>query len=729
MLNIAKQGTYEDPTGNQWVFYQDDATPSVFYVIPRPQYIVNDQGTPTLKLVTYDTNTPSTDGSGFVQIGVELSVPQNVQGGIASAIQQQFGVSNPTFGALQCNLGGMAYLTLDGQGQPTVHSAPVSSFGSNQATFVLDLDADGMKSAAASLTTHGGAFPVRYALTLPARLPEVTAVLSFDSSIAYQYQVTQPQHHTYGSDTPGSVQALLTSSGASTTTINWGIKNPPESLEQTVASWANTTLADMVNAEVQEQLQIQGMTSSESFNINSVNSFTNTFNENEVVTWTIQPQAVLPSLADLGLGIAPFSSSVNEQLQVMTVMTDLPFQTEVSDKSPSPFSEVKVQHATVTAGYPGLPEAQATVTFTRNGHHTFTAPFNPLHGPGWSVSWDVTYAGGTQVTGNATADQGQYTLSVSEVGILTVTFNAAQVFLTQQANVPASVTIDLSFMDPNGGGHFINQQATIDDPLNPMATITSLNAVPITTTYNYTVTYNYADGTTYTAPSQCNQSGFTQTVPFSSAVQATPVYILYEDSTTNPILGANVKIWYQSDPAVKGAAGAPTESAPTEFQLLPSPIPGTTLSVARDMFESLVNSTSPLVYSASINTLQGQIAITGQMIASGFSALEISPTQRYFTLSIVPATIDWTKCDSVLVTVTPSIKGGTQPAPTGLPFTFNFEEKTPQYMTLPLNNLSDQVSYEWTASYIAPGKVPGKATGAGTATDVFLLIPPTPAVS
>ena len=363
MLNISKQGTYQDNTGYEWVFYQDDVNSSDFYIVPRPQFAYDDNNNPIFQIVRYQTN-DSTNGSGYCHIGVELSVPSAIEQAITGAIAQQFGVSNPQFQALPYNPGAAAYLSFTQQGTTTVFTAAASAFGSNQATFLLQMTKAQLDSVVAAFTTSGGTYVVQYNLSVPARLPAVTAVLQFNSAVAYQYQVTQPQHHMWGSDTPGSTQAILNASQSSTVTLNWGEANPPVSLQQAVANWANTTLATLVNSQVQEQLALQGETSSESFSINEVSSFTETYQNNQVIDWIIQPQALLPSLTDLNLNINSYTATVNEQQQVMTVTTNVPFAADQELVPVNEFAEVLVRSVTVTVSYPVLPQAAATYRFT-----------------------------------------------------------------------------------------------------------------------------------------------------------------------------------------------------------------------------------------------------------------------------------------------------------------------------------------------------------------------------
>src|SRR5437016_2022585 len=108
MLDISKQGTYIDDSGYQWTCYQDDATANFFYIIPRPQWAYDDTGKLLFHMVKCVTNDAS-NGSGYCRIGVEMAVPQSVQSAIVTAVKSQFGVSNPSFQALQYNPGGAAY--------------------------------------------------------------------------------------------------------------------------------------------------------------------------------------------------------------------------------------------------------------------------------------------------------------------------------------------------------------------------------------------------------------------------------------------------------------------------------------------------------------------------------------------------------------------------------------------------------------------------------------------
>ena len=365
MLNISLHDSYTDPTGFDWEYYGDDTTAATYYIVPRPEYVLDDHGNPSFKVVRYQTD-DKTSGSGYCRLDVQLGVPDDVKAAIAQQIVQRGGPANPTFDALPENAGGVATILIPGQARQQLLSAGVANFGSDVVDLVLELSKEQLDSLVAAFTTKGGGYEIQYTLSVPARLPAVDATLHFDSTIAFQYQVTQPSYNDWGDETsPGSVQKLLNESAASSVVLDWGTP-PSDELRQTVATWANLTLASQVKAEVDETMQMQGLSSGESFSISDVSSFTTEYHSNEVIDWILVPTRTLPSFTDLGLDIAQFTTTVNEQQQVMQVCVDVPFTGQSSNGADG----AAVEAVTVTVSYPGLSEADGTATFHHPGAAT-----------------------------------------------------------------------------------------------------------------------------------------------------------------------------------------------------------------------------------------------------------------------------------------------------------------------------------------------------------------------
>ena len=734
MLNITLKGTYQDPTGYQWDYYGDDVNGNLFYVIPRPQFVLNKEGQPSFQIVRYATNDQS-NGSGYWRFDVELSVPANVLNAIKADIPTRFpNAKNPLFNALNYNPEGAAYLDFASAGQNISLSAIASSFGSNAASFLTQMTKTQLDSVVAAFTQSGGAYEIAYQLSVPARLPSVNAVLSFDSSIAYKYQVTQPRYNGWGDQvSPRTVQAFLTQSAASKVTITWGTANPSPQLEQDVATWANSTLGDLVAAEVKQVIAVQGLQSDNSFNISEVSSFTNTYSQNQVINWLIQPMAALPSLTDLGLNIQNFTTTVNEQQQMMTVSAHLPFKSDSTNAPNVPQANdvpMLIDHVTVTVNYPTLPQANASYTFTSNGSQTFTAPYDTTHGPDWNLSYDVTYVGpSTPVQGTISAiDQGDYTLALEAAGILTVVFDATQAFATQSTK-PTEVDIRFSYVNSDGTGEMISHTLIIKATDSPQqGSISSYIAMPINSTYNYQVTYVFPGGVTYVAPVVQNQTGFMQLIPATAAIHSTQLIIVLNNATDQPIFDATVQVWYQEPPKVYGAPSTlPTQQSPAVFTLTPASLQSSGYSWANATFTGLINGNQPLIYSASINAASGQIDINDQMIENDQASVMVSQIQRYYTLEVSPAAINWNTAafSSVEVLVTAKISGnGKSTSQQQRTLTWNKGDLGNAFMSYSITD-GQTLAYDWKVNYITPGSPVQSASGTNDS-DTILNIPPHP---
>ena len=253
------------------------------------------------------------------------------------------------------------------------------------------------------------------------------------------------------------------------------------------------------------------------------------------------------------------------------------------------------------------------------------------------------------------------------------------------------------------------------------ATFTSFLGVPLTTTYNYTATFVYVNGFTYTAPTVSGNTGFSQTIYAPAAVHSTEITILISNNDPNQILEANVNVWYPSTPNIPNIAQQPTQASPTQFQLMPS---GTgSYTWANDTFDGFINGDEPLMYSATITAVSGQTLIDSQMIENDQPSIEITTTQRYFTLQIDPSAINWNTATftSVQVLVNPTVAGVAQPQKA---FTWNKGEMSPQYLTLSMQ-FGNAVSYTWSATYITSGQST-QGSASGSSSNTILDVPAAP---
>ena len=686
--------------------------------MPQPQFVLVD-GKPSFEITRYSTSGDD-NGAGFCRFDVELTVPQAIETAVAAQIPSRFpNARQPyNFQTPDYNRGGKAYFAFESGSSKITFSAPVSEYGSNVASFLLPMTKAQLDTLVGALSKpSGGAFEVSYHVSVPARLPAVTATLSFDSSIAFAYQVTQPSFDSWGDETsPGSVSELLKESASSKVDISWGTSTPSADLRQAVADWANGTLADLVSAEVQKTIALQGLTSGQSFNINEVSSFTSTYSENMVIDWIVSPTAALPTFPSQGLDIGQFTSSVNEQQQVMTVSAFLPFKDAGKGMS-------EVDHVTVTVSYPGLPQADATYVFESNSTHAFTAAYDETAGPNWSLDYVVTYVSTATPPVQGTVAKittGSYTLQVEQAGILSVVFDASQAFATE-TQPPDHIDVSLSYIDAGGHGSLINETVTISgSDTGHRKTISSIYAMPIDSTYNYEVTYVFTGSVTYTAPLVANQTGFLQLVPAADAASSCSliVYVPASQAAGSPIFEADVKMWYSTPPTLPPAVGTqPTKASPATFKVTPASDKVGNL-FGRATFVGLVTGDEPLVYTATIDAAAGQIVVGETLIENAMASIMVTPTQRYFTLEINPGAIDWATATfkSVQVIVTGTIAQGsassapTQPAPAQSPFTWTKGQTGSQYLTWSTSE-GNTVSYELDGHVRHAGRDPAGGHG------------------
>ncbi|RYD90207.1 MAG: hypothetical protein EOP50_16335, partial [Sphingobacteriales bacterium] len=409
---------------------------------------------------------------------------------------------------------------------------------------------------------------------------------------------------------------MLQESQSSKVTLDWGVANPPDDMRKAVTSWANSTIADLVNAEVKKVVAIQGHTSWDSFSINEVSSFTSTYAENMVIAWIITPSATLPSLADLGLDTGKFFTTVNEQKQQMVVVTNLPFEsdsktaTNVPMYAPGNSNDMVaalVRSVEIAVKYPTLSEEQSSGTFSTNGTLTFLADYDTNAGMLWDLEYTVNYTDVTAPTVNGTIKgigMGRYVLKVDEAGILTVTFDATQAFAS--TTPPTSIDVNLSYINPDPTAQRPLVQTLHIDPTTPQPLkVTSLQALPINMGYNFQLQYNYPSGVVYKAPVYQNQTGAHQLIPDPNAMAALTVFVFSKAdvASDDPLFGATVNLWYEGPVKTpEGFSGSyPTKQSPAVFSLTPDTDKSGNI-YGKQIFYGLKFADQPLHYTATIDS-------------------------------------------------------------------------------------------------------------------------------
>jgi hypothetical protein len=673
MLDILRRGTVQ--TGSQtWEYHGDTADAGIFYITPQPVWATRDT-LPQIQLVEYETS-DELNGSGYCTLSVELSVTDAAVAAVQADIQQRFQVGSPRFLTLPFQPGTVVNLTYpDGQGGTTGVQADGTDFGSNGAIFQLPLNPDQMKTIRAALANQGGSpFEVEYSIVVPGQVPAVTMVLSFDSQTAFNYQVTAHEHTHWASSSTYTydITEQLRQSNSSTVTVTKSDPKLSDDAVNRLTDMGQAMIASMVAKQVEAALQLQqNAGGTQSFSVSELSSFNETFQENEVILWRLQPQAILPSFGDLGLSpqqVGSLEPTVDKRQFVVQVTPQCRFagSTETSHAAvvanqDTPLADVDpLARLDVTIRYPTLAsDKDRTHTFTDNTPFTWQGDWDDTAGGVYSLTYVATYKDNTQVSGSVdNLDVTSYTLGLADIGTLNVTFDASR-FFTTESSLVEQVTVDFVFNIPQAPAYL--ESATLT-AATPQHTFTSVFPSPADADYFYTVTYGFvpsskANAYTSDAKSQngpwvrLEQPDFQQSM--NVLVQINP-----GDQSGITVVEADINFYYDGKPYFPGipaAADLPRPTAESPVQL--SFAGGGAQAVQMQKVNFFANTkVTPLTVNATVvtsdfNTVQiGPFDFAPQTV----TLLALSPGKQPAFISVDPTIVDWSTnpLASIIVHVT-----------------------------------------------------------------------------
>jgi hypothetical protein len=298
--------------------------------------------------------------------------------------------------------------------------------------------------------------------------------------------------------------------------------------------------------------------------------------------------------------------------------------------------------------------------------------------------------------------------------------------------MPKALDVTATYPDWDGQGAPYQRTFTLT-AAQPTFLLASTSPMPLTRGIDFQVLYQYPGGTTFRAPTQVGQTAALQVIPAAAALREVGLLIVIPADASAGVIEADVQVYYAGElQAIPGASvgNMPISGSPARFTLTPkSDSKG--VAIDKATFIGVINSDQPLVYSASITTDDGnQVDIDEQLLDSTIATVLVSPTERYFTLQVVPTAIDWDKAGftSVQVLVNAMIDKKTQPQRT---VTWTKDASGPgatdtstRYLTWPTQDGQD-VSYTWHAEYVVTGSGT-LATTPVSATDTILDVPANP---
>jgi hypothetical protein len=511
MLNIQETRQINVPGQAAFTAYGDDADKNAWYIPPNVGWARDSSGLPLFSLVKYN----STGGavSGFCRFSVELSTdPQKVR-----ALQQAIpGATLPQFDWLQCG----ATFTYTVDGQSTSLPAQPSGFGSQIVTFSLPL-ADQKAIAAfvnafSSTGPGAGTFGVSYDLAANTRLPAVTVVSRFNSTIAYQYQVENRfvTEKRYSTDTWGHssshdvsvfvgtfVKEMLQQTQAGTVEVTPGIGLTPTLLDM-VTNWAQLQLQKDVEQAVGTAMNLIKNPTND-FSMNSVASFTHTLETSNVVPWYFAVDGTLTPF-DATTWQRLYSEVAQQQLQVaFQVQADL--------------ATLGIDHINLSFRYGDVPAT--THTFAAKDLAWSLALPGQFNGgafvPGYQYQYVVVYSapagGGAAAPSLSTEWISDSATSVmfgaAQLGLMPVTFEAANIDWGDDASQVKQITVDWNWL-ANNGPVLADSLVLTKDTASQTRTLRSTGPAD-NQAYRYRLTFLmgdgsklYANGLSGTAPLQ-----------------------------------------------------------------------------------------------------------------------------------------------------------------------------------------------------------------------------------
>ncbi len=637
MLNIQKTMQIKPDGLPSFTAYGDDLDPAVWYVPPAAVWAVNPVSRlPQISVIKYNLTGGAI--SGFCRFTVQLMVDAAQEAALKKAIP---GAKLGQFDWISSR----AFFTYTVGGKSTTIPSQPSSFGSQAATFSLTLENEKELADFVNAFSSGsssGAFGISYELAAETRLPAVKVISTFDSTVAYQYQVEnryriEMQYHT---DTWGHrrseqvsvyvgtfVHEMIRQSQSAKVTVIPGQGLTPALLSM-CQDWANRQLQKDVEQAINNALSlIRNPTGN--FSMTNVSSFTHTLETNNIVPWYFQVEGTLP----------PMSPEVWKQLysEVNQQQLQVTFQLQ-EDLARHGISRVNLKFQYDDAVPPKV--------------HTFDAQSQDA----WYISMPALFDGGKfiasykyqyEVIYAPPADRGpqpaplstewitsnltQVNFGLVELGLLAVTFTAANIEwgTTTAEGAPPSVkeiTVSWNWVPGNGGP--VLSESFVLTAKNPSLTSTLRSVGPTNNQqYRYSLTFLMSDGNTLAANGLAGASQICRinhplstisvgVLPlFSDSVKAVVLRATFDDEKNDIHLA---KQWTARATAQSGGTVDESSFTPWDFQ-----------AVAANLNMATV------VFSGTWVDGKGkQHAIPKSILVGSNSTLLISDTQRVATAVI-----------------------------------------------------------------------------------------------
>jgi len=296
MLNMLESRVFKyDENRREVTVYQDDEDLNKWYIVPEPRFaqtIVSGQSVAEFTLVQYKTQQGA---AGTCTFTAELIVSPEA----LAAVYQNLG-DEIALGQLDWQMA-EAYFYYQVSGEEKVLNVTPSLAGTNRSAFVITLETqEEVNTFKNAFGPDGGSvspFRIDFDVTALARLQAVTAKVTYNSQLAFEYEKeVDVDKNVWGKVTSRreTIKQELRQSDAGDVELTWGLENPSGELQQRVNDWAWVTLESLVNKAVDDALRTVGEQNADQFSLSATASFERTYTENQVIAWAFTPTQFLP---------------------------------------------------------------------------------------------------------------------------------------------------------------------------------------------------------------------------------------------------------------------------------------------------------------------------------------------------------------------------------------------------------------------------------------------------
>lgn len=635
MINIQKSQIvyYDGGSKKVTVYFDFDPAVKKMYVVPLPK-IVRQGNEPVFSLTKYVKNQGKVNG--MCVFDVELHIPDDAR----TAVQNTF--PDYVFGQFDW-VSALSFFSYDVAGELQEISATPSMYGDNRVTFSIEITSNEMLQTFINAFKGGESlvspFHVQYQLSTLTKLTGVTATVSYDASVAVEYQQKlETKTDTWGNShtVVTEVKKNLRQSGAGKVVISWNVPPTPE-LELTVNDWAWATLEKMVTQAV----TTADKAATESVPVTATSSFTQHYQEDQVIEWVINSEDALERF-DEGTWKKVFREVDLQQLVVT-------FNTLGDYSKPDGGEVVEKIEITITYGN------NAPFTFalfpTDNTKNSFTYVSNGDFASGsfnseYKYKYVVSYNGMQPfISEELTSSDTLVTLNPSLLGIRNVTFIGADIPFTGSQFTGAGnsktvnrVIIDFYFTRPEGVPNKTEQKILEGNGINNKQVFASFYNLPLENTYAYRYTFHFNDNTSIaidTVPTFGSENRDQLLVLFPYQKQEFALKAM--KVKTDPVGFAEIDVTVQ----YKDAQNSISES--TDYSWQP------------DFGSKILVQSTPWQFLAPTNLESAYYEINGQIILDDgdvrelndyrqnakFNSLLFKVTETPYTITIDSSLVDW----------------------------------------------------------------------------------------